>query len=164
MTALYELTNQYLALSQLADDPDMPPQALADSLEGIEGAIEVKAQALLQVVAGWEADAAAVDIEIKRLLARKQVLLARGNSLRDYLRENMLRTGIDKISCPLFSITLAKSRPMVVITDESAIPDRYVETKVVKQPIKADILSALKAGEDVPGCALGESKRALLIK
>ena len=52
MTTLYDMTGQYLALAELADDPNMPEDALTDSLEGIEGEIEVKAQALLQVVAG----------------------------------------------------------------------------------------------------------------
>jgi len=164
MTALYQLANDYIALSQLADDPDLPPQVLADSLEGLEGDIEIKAQALLQVVAGWEADAGAVDTEIKRLQARKATLTNRAESLRTYLHDNMLRSGIDKISCPLFSITLSKARPMVVIDDLALVPERFIKTTVTIAPVQADILAALKAGEVVPGCTLGESRRALLIK
>ena len=156
---LYELTNQYRALAQLADDPDMPEQALADSLEGLEGEIEIKAQALLQVVAGMEGDTVAIDAEIRRLQDRKRVITNRANSLREYLRQNMLATGIDKIECPLFQITLTKPKPMALVLDESRIPDDYM--RVVKAPDKAAILSALKAGEDVPGCALGESKAGL---
>lgn len=162
MTKLYELAGQYLALSQLADDPDMPEQALADSLEGLEGEIEIKAQALLQVVAGMEGDTGAIDAEIKRLQDRKRVIQNRAQSLRDYLHQNMVATGINKIDCPLFHITLTKPRPMVVVEDESQIPDEYIRT--VRQPDKAAILRALKSKDDVPGCVLGESKQGLMIR
>ena len=164
MTTLYDLTGQYLALAELADDPNMPEDALTDTLEGLEGEIEIKAQALLQVVSGMEGDTTAIDQEIKRLSARKQVIKNRADRLRRYLFDNMTATGINKISCPLFQITLSKPRPMVVVENEDLIPDQYVKTAVHKRPIKADILAALKKGEAVPGCALGESKRALLIK
>ena len=164
MTTLYELAGQYLELATLADDPNMPEDALRDTLEGLEGDIEVKAQALLQVVAGIDSDTTAIDHEIKRLSARKRVIQNRANRLRSYLHENMVATGINKISCPLFQITLSKPRPMVCVDDADLIPEQYIKTTVTKTPIKKDILAALKKGEDVPGCALGESKRALLIK
>jgi len=162
MTTLYELAGQYRALAELADDPDMPAQALADSLEGLEGAIEVKAEALLQVVAGLDGDTSAIDAEIKRLQDRKRVIANRAQRLRDYLKENMEATGISKIECPLFAITLTKPRPLAVICDASLIPDQYM--KITRTPVKADILKALKAGEDVPGCVLGESAPGLLVK
>ena len=164
MTKLYELAGQYLALSELADDPNMPPEALQDSLEGLEGEIEVKAQALLQVVAGMEGDTGAIDAEIKRLQTRKRVIENRAASLRDYLYQNMVATGISKISCPLFQITLAKGRPVVVVEDESQVPDQYIKTTIVKAPRKAEIMAALKSGEAVPGCVLGESKQSLRIR
>ncbi|GAG65843.1 unnamed protein product [marine sediment metagenome] len=164
MTKLYELTGQYLALAELADDPNMPGDVLADTLEGIEGAIEVKAEALLQVVAGLEGDTGAIDHEIKRLQARKAVINNRAKSLKDYLKTNMEQGNINKISCPLFQITLSKPRPMVAVVDSDAIPDEYIKTTVVKAPMKKEILAALKAGEDVPGCLLGESARGLLVK
>ena len=164
MSKLYEIANQYLALSELADDPDFPVEAIADTLESIEGELEVKAEALLQVVTNLEGDTGKIDVEIKRLQARKQVIQNRADSLREYLRQNMIRTGIEKISCPLFSITLAKGRPMVIVDDLALVPERYIKTTVTIAPVKDDILKALKAGEVVPGCVLGESKRALLIK
>ena len=164
MIKLYELAGQYLALSELADDPNMPPEALQDSLEGLEGEIEVKAQALLQVVAGMEGDTGAIDAEIKRLQTRKRVIENRAASLRDDLYQNMVATGISKISCPLFQITRAMGRPMVAVQDESQIPDEYIKTTITKAPMKADILKALKDGIEVPGCLLGTSKESLRIK
>jgi hypothetical protein len=164
MTKLYELTGQYLALSELADDPSMPPEALHDTLQGLEGEIEVKAEAMLRVVSNMESDTGAIDVEIKRLQTRKKTIQNRANSLRDYLKMNMAATGINKISCPLFAITLSKARPLCVITAENLLPDEYIKTTIIKAPMKKEILAALKAGEDIPGAELGESARGLLIK
>lgn len=159
---LYELTGQYLALQKLADDPDMPEQALTDTLEALTGDIQVKAQNLLQVVRGIETDIDAVDAEIKRLQEIKKVRQNRIDSLRDYLRHNMQVSGITSIKCPLFSITLAAGRDMVVIEDESLLPKEY--QRITVAPDKAAILAALKAGQDVPGASLTKSQESLRIK
>ena len=163
MTTLYELTGQFLAVSEMADDPKMV-DAVADTLDGIEGEIQDKAQAIVQVQANMHGDMDAIDCEIKRLQARKQIISNRVQRLKDYLLINMVSTGISKIECPLFSITLPKARPMVDVVEESLIPEKYIKTTVSTVPVKAEILKALKAGEDVPGCRLGESKRSIKIK
>jgi len=164
MSKLYTLTGQFLALSELADDPDMPEGALADSLEGIAGEIELKAEALLQVVANMDGDIAAINSEIDRLKRRMSVIENRKISLREYLQRNMEASGISKIDCPLFSITLAKPRPMAVIENESLVPAEFVQTKTLTSVNKKTVLDALKAGRVIPGCALGESRRSLTIR
>jgi hypothetical protein len=161
---LYELTNQFAALSRLVDDPDTPEGALTDSLEGIEGEIELKAEALLQVVTNMGSDVCSIDDEIARLNHRKAVIANRQQSLKDYLRHNMQASGISKISCPLFDITLTKPRPMAVVQDEALVPDEYVESKVVRRVKRDRVLAALKNGKDIPGCVLGESAPGLVIK
>jgi hypothetical protein len=45
MSTIYELTEDYLRLLELAEDPDTDPEAFADTLEGLEGEIEIKAEA-----------------------------------------------------------------------------------------------------------------------
>jgi len=164
MSKLYTLTGQFLALSELADDDDMPANALTDSLEGITGEIEIKAEALLQVVANMDGDITAIDAEIDRLKRRKAIIENRKTSLRDYLQHNMEVSGISKIDCPLFSITLAKPMPMAVIENESLVPAEFVQTKTLTSINKKAVLDALKAGRVIPGCALGESRRSLTIR
>ena len=164
MTNLYELTGQFLAVSKLADDPDMPETALEDTLEGITGEIDAKAQAILQVCTNMDADIEGFSNEIKRLTARKQVLVNRKERLREYLRTNMEITGIDKIECPLFVISLRKATPMVDVVEESLIPKKYIKTVTTTSPIKKAILDDLKAGKDIPGCRIGYSIRSLQVK
>ena len=66
---LYNLTNDYMNLLELAEDPDIDEQAFMDTLEGIEGALEDKAEGYAKVIRTLEGDAAACDAEGKVLAA-----------------------------------------------------------------------------------------------
>ena len=161
---LYELTGQYIGLSRLIDDGEMDAEALQDTLDGLEGELEQKAEGLLSYVANIGSDVAAVDAEIKRLQARKKTMTNQQQWLREYLKTNMAAAGIKKITCPLFSVTLGKAKPMVVIDDESLVPKKYKKTiPATTQIVKADLLKAVKKGS-VLGAHLGESEQSLLIK
>ena len=158
---LYELAGQYKSLQEL---DGMEPADIADTLEAIEGEIEQKAQAIVAVRAGMESDIAAIDAEIRRLQDRKKHIENQDKSVRDYLKHNMEAAGIKNIKCPLFSITLAKGRAVVVIDDESALPDEYVAVKTLFAPDKKRILDDLKAGKDVAGAHITESESSIRIR
>ena len=162
MTNLYEMTSQMIGLKRLIDDGEMDEQALADTLDGLEGDLKVKAENLLGYVANVGSDVDAIDAEIKRLTGRKKVMVNNQNRLREYLRYNMDVGGIDKIECPLFTITLRKATQVVSVGDIEQLPDEYIRTTVA--PDKVAIKAALKAGIDVPGCEFQEGKRGLMIK
>ena len=162
MTKLYELTGNYLAVRDMLDE-GMPVEAVQDTLESIEGEIEVKAENLLHVVSNYNADVSALDTEIKRLQKRKTAVQNKQQQLRDYLKFNMQESGIKKISCPLYTITLAKGRDIALIEDAALIPPRFC-TKPEPQPRKKDILAALKDGKKVPGAVLGKSEESLRIR
>ena len=160
---LYELTGQYIGLHRLMDDAEMDAETLQDTLDGLEGELQQKAEGLLSYVANIGSDVSAIDLEIKRLQARKTTMKNRQESLREYLKFNMMNASIQKITCPLFSVTLIKPKPMVVIDNRDALPDVFVKTTVTKAPVKADILKALKKGETVSGAHMGESSPGLRI-
>ena len=44
MATMYELTGEYRELLAMAGDPEIDPEAIADTLEAISGEIEVKAE------------------------------------------------------------------------------------------------------------------------
>jgi hypothetical protein len=160
---LYELAGKYRELARLADDPDMPPEALADTLEGIEGEIQVKAENLTKFLANLDANEAVLDAEIKRLQKRLKGVRGRREWLRNYLRQNMEVTGIQKISCELFVISLGKGRPLAVIDDEAALPSKYVTEKRTTIVDRVALLEDLKAGVRVPGAHLGDTEPSLRI-
>lgn len=160
---LYELTEQHNQLREIEESDDMA-QAIADTFEALEGEFNEKAVSLISVVNDMGSDVAAIDTEIKRLQDRKKVISNRQDSLREYLRTNMEASGITKISCPIFTITLAGGRDIVLVTKEDDIPTDYLNIKTSVSPMKAEILKALKTGEVIPGVELGKSKPSLRIK
>lgn len=165
MSKLYELTGQFRELSALAEnaDEDMAV-AVRDTMGAIEAEFKDKALAVSHIILNFEADVSALDAEIDRLQERKRLVTNRQGQIKDYLRENMQAAEITKISCPLFTITLAKGRETVVVDDESALPDDLVTVKTDVKPDKAAIAAKLKAGHEVPGARLERSQSTIRIK
>ena len=138
--------------------------ALKDTFEMIEGDFEDKAISLITVVNNMKANTDSIDAEVKRLQERKKIIVNRQESLKTYLRINMEATGIKKIDCPLFTITLRAGVPIVLVKDEGLVPTDYMKITTSMAPMKKEILAALKEGVDVPGCELGAGKATVLIK
>ena len=163
MSSLREITAEHSQLQQLVEREEFTLDDLKDTFEAIEGEFTAKAQSLVYVVNNLTADTSLIDAEIKRLQARKQVLVNKEKSLRDYLKFNMQTAHMTKISCPFFTITLAKGRDVVQIDDESALPEDYREIVEVVKIDKAHLLRDLKAGP-VSGASLVKSDESLRIK
>lgn len=162
---LYEISEQYRSIQDMADDEDESMiLAIADTMEGIEAEFKDKAAVVVAVALNIESDLDAIDVQIKRLQDKKKSIINRSDRLRSYLRHNMEATGIDKISCPLFSITLSKPSKLVQIDSESDIPKAFVRTKITTAPDKIAIAKALKDGEPVLGASLVDGARRLTIK
>lgn len=165
MAALYVLTSQYLALAEQLADGDFDATTIADTIEasGIGDELAIKAQGLEYVARGALAHHDAIDAEIARLsaLRAKRDKVAQG--LRDYLKQNMERAGIEKIECPMFSISIKKNPPAVEILDLLSLPKEFWRTPEPKPPIaapdKAAIKAALQAGTDVIGARLTHGTR-----
>lgn len=155
---LYEISDQFRQLEELDDLPD---EAIADTLEALTGEFEEKSIAVASQFKNLGSDADQLDAAIKELQARKRTIVNRQNSLKEYLRMNMERTGIKKVQHALFNITLTKPRQVVHIIDDTKLPEDY--TKVVTSPDKTLILKALKDGFAVEGAELGEGQAGIRI-
>lgn len=165
MTTLHELAKEYREVAAMADsDDEGMAVAVLDTLEAIGGTFEEKAKAVVSVALNRESDVAAIDAEIDRLKARKAAINNQASRLYEYLRENMEATGIKKISCPLFSITLAEGMELACIDDESKLPDELMRVKTEIAPDKVAILKRLKEGVEVPGAHIERSQSSIRIK
>lgn len=163
MTALREIAQEYLGLLELAKSEDIPAEAIADTLESIEGGFDDKAKKVATVIQSIDDDVQVIDKEIARLTAIKKARVNKNEAIREYLRENMEACDIKVIECPLFRITLAAGRDVVVIDNEDELPDEYITVKTSTQPDKKALLAALKEGS-VSGARLQKSKTSLRIK
>lgn len=76
---LYELTEQFLALQELVYDPEVDEQTFQDTMEGLWGEIEDKADGYAKIIMGMKAD-------IEALRQRKAAWLPDGRRWRTVSR------------------------------------------------------------------------------
>jgi len=164
MTALHQITDKHRELMELAETSEDMAQAVADTMESIEGEFEEKALSLMSVVSNMDGDVLAINVEIERLTSRKKAVENRQASMKNYLKMNMEASNINKITCQLFTITLAKGRDIVQIDDLNKIPADYLNIKTSYTPMKKEILAALKEGEKIEGASLVKSDNSIRIK
>lgn len=148
--SIYELTEDYMNLLAMAEDPDIDEQAFMDTLEGIEGALEDKADGYAKVMKQLEANADGLDAEIKRLQERKSLMAKNVDRMKSTLQKMMETTGKKKFKTELFSFNIQNNPPSLVMDSEDieVIPMEYLvpqDPKIDKTKIKADI----KAGKEI---------------
>lgn len=164
MTALYVLAAEYQDAARRIADMDLPAELVADTLEGLAGEVEVKAQNVALMVRVLEADAAAVQQWANDASARAKAIEQRAESLRDYLSRTLLACGIQKVEGPGVALSFRKSTA-VVIDEPGLIPAEFMKQPDPPPPAPSKTLigDALKAGRDVPGARL-ETRQNLQIK
>ena len=162
---LYALTEDYMNLLALAEDPDIDEQAFMDTLDGIEGAIEVKAENYAKIMRQLEADAAACDAESKRLKNKSKTIENNIRRMKQALQYAMVATGKTKFKTQLFSFYIQKNSASVVMDEQyiENIPERFLVRKDPEINRKA-IRDAINAGEDIGGIAHLEQTESLRIK
>lgn len=152
---LYDLTNQYKQLIDMADELD--PVTLQDTLESIQESIEDKAENTAKLIRTWDAEAKAIKEEEKRLKERRESLEKSISNTKAYLYEQMQIAGIDKVKRPTLTVSIASNPPSVDVLDSTLIPSLFMIEQEPKIDKKA-ILSALKDGDEIDGVVLKQSK------
>ena len=163
-TPLYEITEKHRELALLAEENEDMAQAVSDTMEMIEGEFNDKALSLVNVMKNIGAGIPTINAEIARLTARKKTIENNQAHMTKYLQTNMEASGISKIECPLFTITLAKGRDIAQIDDEDKIPAEYMNYKTSQAPMKKELLAALKEGEKIEGVSMVKSSSSIRIK
>ncbi len=163
MTSLYHLAAEYAEALDVLSDPDIPAEAVSDTLEALQGEIAVKGANVAAYALNLEAEAEMIKAAEAKLKARRTALENKAQRIRDYLKDNMQRCGITKISAldHTFSVTLGKPRESVVIEDEADIPDDLCT--FTRSASKTAIKAAIDGGQDVPGARI-EHNATLTIK
>ena len=163
MATLFDLTGKWLELYDMADDPDMDADMWFDTIEGLEGEIEDKADGYAKVITQLNADATAIKAEEDRLYRRRTTIENRIKNMKSRLQEMMEITGKKKIKTELFSFGIQKNPVSVVIDDETMIPGDFLIPQAPKID-KMAIKDALKAGVDMTGIAHLEQTQSLRIR
>lgn len=160
---LMSLKDDYLKLLWLgdSDDPD-EHQAFLDTLDGIVGEIEVKADAYAAVVEDFESSAKRCREEAKRLMERAKRYETQVKTMKDRLMGVMLATDRPVIKTDLHTFTVCKNGGDLPIEYTGDIPDQFM--RVVYEKDTDLIKQTLKAGHKLDFAHFGERGTHLRIK
>jgi len=162
MSTLYELTKDYQDLLAMAEDPDIDQDVFADTLEGLEGEIEDKAEAYAIVMKELKAEADKFDAEGKRLLDHADRLTARIDRMKAALIGSMTAIGKEKISTEHFKVSVVKNGGLLPLKFTGDVPDEY---KMLKPEIDIKrIRETLMTGAKLDFAYLGERGQHLSIR
>ena len=153
---LYELTEEVYRLLEFAEDPEVEEEVFRDTLEALQGDIEVKAEAYGKVIKQMEADRKAIEAEIERLTARKERLVKSTATMKERLQQAFTALNVQKLKTDLFTFYIQKNPVSVVVDDIDAVPDEFykIEMKLSKTAIK----EAIESGQDVSFAHLEQSE------
>lgn len=161
MTRLFEITDQYRELLSLEDSDDLPPEVIADTLEGLEGDFANKAEAVAKFILSLEATAESIAEAADKMLARSKRLAKRAESVRQYLLLQFQAVDFKKIETNEIVISRRKNPPALYVSDEERVPDVfwYQPDPPPKRIDKDAIKEAIKNGAAVEGCYLEAGER-----
>lgn len=145
MATMYNLTDDYKNVLAMAEDENIDPQAIANTLEAIAGEIEEKAQNCEIIKLELIAERDKLKHEIARLFARAAAIDEKIDNITKSIYNAMMLTGNKKFRTELFSFSIVKNPPSLVIDDPKKIPAKYLipqEPKINNAAIKADIKDA----------------------
>lgn len=158
---LYELTQNYLNLLELLENPEVPADMVQAALNEVEGNFEDKTENIVKLIKSINCDIKAYKEEETRLFTRRKTLENKVINLKRYLESSLKAIGKQEIKGKLFTLRLQENTPSVVIDDINTIPKQYL--KLVEEVDKKKIKEDLKNGLDIPGAKL-ESSESLRIK
>ncbi|OYS78981.1 hypothetical protein CBG04_07815 [Limosilactobacillus reuteri] len=160
---LFQLSQQY---QQLADNDELDPTVIADTLDSINDVWEDK----LNNIAKW---IESLDSDIGFLINKKRSISDElsyrknlRNNLMTYMAEAIDERGLKEVHTDEFILKPRNYKQKTVINDEDKIPAKYRNYEKYQGMFdveKAAIYKALKNGETVPGAHL-EPNRKVTIK
>lgn len=145
------------AFPELAEDE----QLRADMIEGSTSAFDILERIMLRE---REANAMAdgVDALLADLAARRDRFRRQKDAMRLMAFKIMKAGDLQKVVLPIATVSVTRRAGGVQITDEAAIPRRFLRVK--REPDRVAIKAALEAGKKVKGALLGEPTEHLSVR
>ena len=141
-----------------------------DTLEGIEGEFDEKAESIAVYIKQLKAEAKMLKAEKAAIAKRQSQKEKQAESLKTYLFKSMQALGRQKIDMPRAVMSLKKNAPSLVIDDEISFVEWAEEHNLdhllkysMPEVKKNDVKALCKKGEEIPFVHI-EAKQSLSIK
>lgn len=163
MLSMYEMTSEWQNVFDMLLDPEIPEEAVMDTIEMIEADMDIKADSYAKIIKSMDGDVKKIDEEIERLRDRKASIINRKNWLKSGLENMMRTTGRMKFKTALFSFGIQKNGGNVPVV---FVPDIPVPSEWLKpgDPDTTKIRKHLEAGGELPFATLGVRGESLRIR
>ena len=155
---LYEIKDLYMRFCEMVENGEIDEDAIADTLESIDGEFEDKADNIACLIKTWQAEAEAIKAEEKALAERRKVKENQINNLKTYISNTMQTLGKTKIETARNVLSFRKSTALN-ISNEEWFMQKYpelVKTEIVKSIPKKEVTDLIKAGQEFVGAELVE--------
>lgn len=164
LPSLYVISEQLRNAASALADLEADEQCVKDTLEGLQGDLEVKATNVIMFARNLESTALAIKEAETAMAARRKRIEARVDSLKAYVLQHMQLTGTSKIEGPLFALSIRKNPPAVEVFNADLVPADYMKQPEPPPPSidKKLIAAAIKDGFDVPGAKLVQGERLVI--
>lgn len=163
-TSLYQLTEDYMTLMQLASEGENVHEAL----QQMQGTVIVKFENIGKVVTTLSDSVKSIDAEMERLRQRKDRIEYTIKRLMWGMQESFRETDIsNKLQYPVFEIGIEKLPPDVQVVDESKVQPGFIRQP--KPPAPAVDKTACKdywkeTGITPPGIIIRDKRYRLVIR
>lgn len=152
---LYDIKEQYLQFMEKVENGNIPPEAVADTLDGIKGELSEKADNIACVIKQLLYESAALTAEEQALFMRRRAKEKTAERLKQYLSDCLLAANMQTLETTRNKITFRKSQS-VEIEDMSALCESHPELvrRSEAQADKTAVKKLLLSGVSVNGCRL----------
>ncbi len=165
---LYELAADYEAFLAAIEAGEIPEEAIIDTLESIESAIEDKVENIACLLKNLAAEAAAIKAEEDKLAERRKSKEKAHERFKAYLSDMMLKCGKTRFESARNKISFRKS-DAVTIDDEEKFVEwaamEHDEYLTYKNPSinRTAIKKAIESGVEIDGAHI-EIRQNIQIK
>lgn len=154
---LYEIAQEYLSFMEAIENEEIPEEAIADTLEAIEGEIEIKADNIACILKSLEAEATALKAEETKLAERRKAKERTHDRLKQYLSDTLQTIGLYKMESARNKISFRKSEAVEVADGFIEWAQEHRDDLLTYAQPKANLTAIkklLKDGEEIAGAQL----------
>lgn len=163
MAKTLEVAHDLKKLEELAESGEMTPDQIADTVEGIEGTISDKLEAIWYVMQSMAANAALMKERADEASKRAKYWDNQQDALKQYAKMIVETSGRNSIKTPLKTFSLSKIGGKISVPDAKALPEEFYDVVPSYVAKMDEIKKAIDEGQTIEGVSVSPEGKTLRI-